>query len=317
MKKNGVNNNDKLEIEKQYYFSFIWGLFFTLILHLSAIYAAYVYLSDIQKVSEQEELALLEKFANQKINANFSVILFGDSKLRYGLDLNDENLNDNFAYIWFSPDGASYNKLEKHLHYSLNADPDFIIIASNIISNNSMSLSSGTAKSNNIIVKASSGVFKFLYHGLLFRMSAKENWLLTRVGIDSSCLTFFSKQELDYKISFNESLYIHDINGPETKKFREFITLAINQGIQVIIIDLPSHDSLMMSYDIEPHRVNYSRLGFTPTREQLLPQLANKVLWLSLNKKLQTQHYCDFTHLNRNGRALFTDWFLNQLTQLR
>jgi hypothetical protein len=280
------------------------------------ILKSFSYWDNETKTSVEKDLDLLRSFKGIKKTADISMVVIGNSRLRYGLDIGFQpheliELPDgrNLAIVQYAIDIAGINKFIHLTDEILKSEPHYLIILKNLPTNN---LVSQREEVTPLLISVSKVVFQYIYNRFILNLTAEEVWEKNRQLQEKPCLTEYSRSELDSFMDVIQGSVVHDLNGAETIKTRAYIDKAISQNIKVVLLEMPSYQSAVREYGEELHKLEYPGLGFIPSEKQILPALYKQVRWLAYTNELEQRHFCDYIHLGTLGRKQFTNWFLRQ-----
>jgi hypothetical protein len=265
------------------------------------------YKSAIRKLDD----ALLAKL---KDGEAVTVVALGNSRLRNALDAGDDP-----ARVWnaggrelkilkFANDFADLASYDDLLVDILNARPDVLMIQKPLLT--------VKGKSQAGLFASLSDMGYFWLDQAFRRQGAESYWRETRETIIDDCLPSFRPvdfQETAKRLSFH---YYHDLDAAtnvNVELARVVIEKALEKGTKVIILDVPANVAAAESLNVPRHVLDYNGLGYMPAQDDLLSGLGDKVTWLSYPAQ-PAGEYCDFIHLNEEGRKEFTKWFVEELS---
>lgn len=260
------------------------------------------------------QLDLLQTIRDHKNSDDLTVIMMGNSRLRhastFGFDPNEEiiNLPDGrriFA-LQFAEDVAMFSSYKDIWLHILASKPDILIVQDMLFTT--------ARRTEAMSLKAVSKVIYDYYDMIRQGMEPLDEWNRERNHIiDEMCVKDFNRQAMQDRIIFGAYRDNHSLtDNDNTVAMRGAISQALDAGIKVMIMRLPTNEKAIAKFGIEPHVVDYFGLGFIPSKQQLLPDLKDKVTWLEYPAP-GTEQFCDFSHLNEQGRDNYSDWLLRQL----
>jgi hypothetical protein len=143
----------------------------------------------------------------------------------------------------------------------------------------------------------------------------REEWEAARRDIVDACLTSFPPEKIEDRLTFAAHRDRHSLDGnPNTQAARRAAGQAVRAGIPVAVLRFPSNFPVYDAHGVPAHLIDYYGLGYVPTRAQILPELEDDVRWLEYPRPAIAD-YCDFVHLNAQGRVAFSEWFRAQVAQ--
>lgn len=303
--------------EKDYLFSFLLGpmFAFVIIFYLLMDSAVSAYESNNALFLN---LQLVEEFKGAKDDADVSMILLGNSRLRYGADFGFDpseltTLPDGrkMAALQYANNAAEFGVYGKIADHILLARPDYIVILDMLLTNSRPPGRSPAVK-----------FAKMVYDAWMAKsrgLDPEEAWRSDRVNRQSSCYAYYTLDFMNNRIGSTAKRDRHSLD-PEINEnladIRDFIAKAEESGIDVIILHYPVNSDILDRYDVPYHYLNNYGLGYAPEKEAILPQSYESVTWMAYPAKLDKSHYCDFLHFNKKGRAAFSEWFLDEIARM-
>lgn len=302
--------------EKDYLFSFLLGPIFGFVM-------IFFLLMD-SSVSAFEgnnalflNLGLIKQFEEAREDADVSMILLGNSRLRYGSTFGFDpaaltTLPDgrNMASLQFARNAAEFKTYSEYTDRILLARPDYIVILDMLLTNS-------RPPDRSPVIKFS----KMVYEAWMERwrgMEPQDAWQRARTDRQNSCYAYFTLDFMNNRIETTASRDRHSLDPEENANLalvREFIGKAVDRGIKVIVLHYPMNRSILDRFDVPYHYLDHAGIGYTPAPQDVLPETHDRVIWASYPEPLGPEYYCDFLHFNKKGRDVFSDWFLNVVAQ--
>lgn len=308
-----VSEDPPVVHEKPYFEAFLWGAVLGTVLVVSFTWMAALYWKETREFSLRKDMELIEIFGETQKESDLSMVLFGNSRLRHAATFGffpDKKVTlpdgRTMAVVQYGIDAGSYNHFEHLIEPVLEIRPDYLVIVRNLLTNNTAS----EDRANQTFFFAQL-VFHYINRAFRYHIPADYNWTIDRRGVDSTCFADFTKERLLQRINFGAERDRHMLDGPETQKMRKLIENARSRGIRVVILDLPPPVEKVRVYGKKRHHLGYPGLGFYPEAAQMLPVQHKDVLWLDYQVPADITHFCDFTHLSKTGRQVFSNWFLD------
>lgn len=300
--------------EKIYFLAYFWAPVVALALICGLYYGA---LRDMQagvQIYDAGNKALLQDFVQAKTQSDISVIALGNSRLRHALTVgfNPQEktiLPDgrSLAVLQFGLDGAGFFNFADMADDIIAAKPDYLVIMPNVLTNRR------TAQP--FFMDKAVTVTMYL-NRLLSDQNPQAAWEYERRYIISECYTGFLKKRMDQHLQLLAFRDSHALDGNESyKQALSFLHRARDAGIKIILLDLEPNMAMLNALDVKPHQIDFPGLGHSPSCRALLPDLYKDIQWASYYPVEGARHFCDFMHLNAQGRAAFTHWFLTLLSK--
>lgn len=267
-----------------------------------------------QAEMESLDLALLAPLATRSGEGEMTAVLLGNSRLRsavsFGLDPSSPVLlpdGRTLRAVRYAQDVAVFGSYEKLWPAILAARPDYIIVQDSLL----------TA---DLLVKPFSltGFSNIIYGGVETALSGKSavaQWDEARRNIVDFCIRpeDYNAAAMQDRLIFAAHRDRHalgEVDG-QTGRARTAIEQALDAGIRVAVLRLPANGAMAAKFGVPLDKIDFYGLGFSPAREQLLPDDAGRVLWLDYPAPGPAS-FCDFVHFNAEGRADFTRWLLSR-----
>lgn len=265
-----------------------------------------------------QNISYVERFSEADKKADIGIIMLGNSRLRHairaGFDPEKYLILDNgrkLAILQYAMNGAQFEDFEYMTDSILQARPDYLLIIDSILSN--------ARSTDQVFTLFSKIVFSYL-EGLVTDRAPQQRWWDERTDLMDVCYEDYTQEMMRIRIDTTKHRDAHslnsDVNG-NIETVRDFIGQAIEQDIKVIVLTLPPNTEVLEQHKVPVHVLDFSGLRYMPTHAQLLPALHNQVMWWDYVHPFGKEHYCDFVHLNEEGRPLFTKWFLDKIQELR
>jgi hypothetical protein len=295
-----------------------FSIYLGIILGVALIFYLYIYaLSEFTHSApgdmEQNLLAPIAKHKNT--HTDLTAVILGNSRVRnaikFGINPEEPVLLSNGIALWslqIARDAAMFDSYSDVWTDILVAKPDYLFVMDILITADRVEESS----------------FKFvsrvLYDWLrrtLTGVDISEQKEQNRVEMIDVCIKSFNQEVMQQRLIFSAHRDRHslDINNTNTQFARNAIKQAIENDIKVVILRIPSNQSEADKFNVSSHLLDYFGLGYVPSKEQLLPDMHDKVQWLNFSP-LESKYYCDFVHFNLEGQEIYTEWFIDRLEEL-
>lgn len=303
--------------ERDYLFSFMLAAVFAAALIIVAVIWASA--DSINTVnSTDQNLALLRTFGEVKKETDVSVIMLGNSRMRHAVNFgyNPEEVTKlpdgrTMASLQFSNNASEYRSYDYMESDFLFLHPDVIIILDALLSIQRFPYPMATAYGRMVV-----DLFNNRINGLATREKTWEE----RQDLMPSCFGSYNANSMNERIKTTAFRDAHSLDPKVNERnivgVRRLIDLAVKAGIKVVIVSLPPNHEILRRYNVPDHILDFYGLGYQPTHEQLLPELHDKVTWLTYPAPDDTAYYCDFVHLNSKGREQSQAWFLKEISDL-
>lgn len=301
----------ELRYERKYFWAFIWAIVIA-----ADLIAVCFYLSGQRSmeryVKNDYNAELIAEFQQQSEKADLSVVLFGNSRTRHAVTVGftaDElvTLPDGrtMAVLQFAPNTALFTLFRTVSERILELQPDMIVIQDSVITNETADIS--------IVTKLSALILNYIV-GSFQDVDAYAVWHRDRHWLlpEESCVKNFVKEEMERMMHFypdNDKRFLTEDNESYVLA-KEFISRALDAGIQIGVMHVPLNLDVLGAYD---EGASVPALDVRPSHDFLLPQTHGRVVWLDDAPRLPQSLYCDYAHLNAEGREIFSDWLLQEI----
>jgi hypothetical protein len=307
----------EMKREKDYLYAFLLGpIFGAVIIFYLMLDAAVAGLESNNALDLNTQI--IEQFDKASQDADISMIMIGNSRLRYaatfGFDPQEiVTLPDGrtMAALQFANNAAEFSYYGGFSDNILLARPDYIVLMDMLLTNLRPPGRGAATKYS-----------KMIYEAWIERrkgMNSEDAWHYDRHHLQLACYAYYTPKFMNDRIAATAARDRHYLD-PEVNDnipaIREFIRKARAMGTKVIILHLPLNTDVLDEYGVPYHYLNAYGLGAKPTKQQMLPELHDDVIWMNYPEKIGRNHYCDFIHLNKAGRAKFTEWFLREIDKL-
>jgi hypothetical protein len=261
---------------------------------------------------------IIREFEQVKQNADLSVVLFGNSRMRHAITFGFDpkeivRLPDGrkMAVIHFAPDAARFDLYSDVTYRVLKSEPDLIIVQDSVISNARNTVPN--------MVGWSKTVSAFLER-MVTDIDDYKLWYDDRmyVATPDECMKEFTRWGLDRQLAFNADRDRHELSEENLgyRQARDFINWALAENIKVMIVSVGSNTQMLDRFDVPSHKTDFYGLGFYPSKKQLLPENHERVRWLEGMPPLESSFYCDYVHYNKKGREVYTSWLLKRISEI-
>lgn len=291
----------------------VWAVVVCLLLLTFVVYRLFLE-ERVQKMTNQAFIAVnaerLQKFAgNEAGETRFRVVSLGTSLTRaatypeYSGKYSGLGFPGGLKVLNISRPGARFDHFTTILPQVIAAHPDVLLIHADLLrlADARMSLAVAGRECRSLIER---------WFGELAGLapvnkddSLEDEW---RWQNNRACSGSSPVRVTDERIAKKRAQYSQEVVLPPA--FIELVGQARERGIRVVVLHVSRH------YELRQH---YSRLlgeWLVGLRTALLP-LKDIPVWISPGNFAQ-EDYCDFSHLNENGREKFTTWLLPHLADL-
>ena len=312
-----VMGDIEIKREKTYLMALVLAPVFAavIVFYLAIDGAEYAFLSN---GAQDLNFGIIEAFEDSSQKADIGVIMLGNSRLRYGNTFGFDpekpvQLPDGrkMAALKFTLNAAEFKNYETYADAVLMAKPDYIVLLDMLLTNMRPPGRTFFAHYSNMVYQA------WLYR---FRnLSPEQVWLQNRYDIKMNCYDRYTLSMMNRRIAGTASRDRHSLDPEENENIdlvRGFIRKAIAQGIQVIVLHMPSNTDVLDEYNVPYYYVDSYGLDHRPAPAEMLPDLHDQVTWLSYPAPDDRRSYCDFLHLNETGRQDFDHWFFDTIQDL-
>lgn len=302
----------KPQHEKQLLWSFAAAPLLALLLAAVLYHLASQDLTAQGRVYEAGNKHLLSLLEHGIEESGISMIVLGNSRLRHALTVGFDPeipvaLPDGrrAAILQFGLDGAGFFNYAGMVDEILALHPDYLVVMPNVLSNR-------RAAQPFFMDKA---VTVSMYLNRRFGgMDRKRQWLYERSYLLDDCYEQFAGKRMAQHLQLLAMRDHHDLSdsNDSLRQARDFLRRAHDAGIKIVMLDLEPNRRLLKEAGVPAHEVDYPGLGYRPAGEDLLPDLHDKIDWLTYYPVEDGSHFCDFMHFNETGRKQFTEWFLSR-----
>lgn len=306
----------KLQYEREYLNAFYLAPVFAMVLVFYAVMHSAISGSKISYDFDQN-IRIMEEFIEAEKLADLGIVMIGNSRLRngatFGFDPKELAVlpdGRKLAAIQYTENAAQYLSFEYLEGYILDAHPDYLLIVDSVLTN-ALAIDDMMIHYARLVMGYITSLFKEEdYHG---------NWWAVRTGPEKNCYDVYTGRMMKIRIETTAGRDHHDLS-PETNRnianMRKFIKTALDNGIKVIVLNIPPNMEVLEQFGVEPHILDFYGLGFRPKPEQILPDDYRRVIWLDYKHPNGQEDYCDFVHFNEKGRAIFSEWLKQELGTL-
>ena len=281
--------------------TWFWGLFFGLCLTIAFLKmavdaklppsSAFVAFND----ARIEALA-----AGQTVPDRLRIVLLGNSRLKYGTEVDPEGFSFSddarFEVLRLVNNWATFEDFAPMADRILDLRPDMIVMQTDL-------LGRGRREWGRV----------FMYREYLnWRAFGHGPWNPGKIDHQevqyaTPCLNDQSQDRYDWRVDVDSNWLIFDLESDGARNARGFIDKAADQGIRVVLLSMPITE-----------RVQSVLTPMDNLASDLLGELErdDKVTKLTFPETVPNERFCDFVHMNEAGRATFTPWLAQQLSDL-
>lgn len=305
--------NIEILYERDYLFSFLIAF---IIVGSASFFILMSAAADSNRITYDVDLNIeyVERFVEAKKNADLSVVMLANSRLRNAfragfapeelVELEDGRMA---AMIQYSINAAQFKDFSSLQNDILLSNPDYLVIADSVLSNNRVPMGKWVAYSKVVL---------FYFENFIVKNNAFEKWWEERTELPLKCNIKFNLKNMRKRIDATNIRDIHSIDldiNENLKPLRHFIRVMIEGGTKVIILNIPPNMEVINEYNVPSHVLGFYGLGYQPKPEDLLPDMHEEVMWLNYTTNLGKESYCDFVHLNQQAAPIFKEWFLREI----
>ncbi len=296
--------------EKVFLLAIIWAPVFAFLIACGLYFAAVSELKAHVKTYDRGNAALLAAFEKTKQGADGSMIVLGNSRLRHaftaGFDPREMSVMPDgrrFAVLQLGFDGAGFAAFSDMTNDILRIKPDTLVMMPNVLTNRRATQPFFMDKAVTITM---------YLNRALGGITPEHSWNYERQYLISQCYSTLLDKRMDQHLDLLAQRDAHDMSAAneDYAAAKSFLARAHAAGIKIVMLDLEPNRDMLEGLGVAAHRIDYPGLGRSPSCRELLPGLADDVRWLSYYPAEGGAHFCDFMHLNAEGRAAFTSWFL-------
>ena len=294
------------------FWAFVWFAIFLGVLKIASdnYYAKAVDLFD------RYDRKMIEWTFGAEFDDHLKIVLLGNSRLRHAFTAGTQEpetlvLPDGrkAVFLHFSYDAATFEDFKTITAPLLKEKPDFLIVQDGVISN---------SRRDTSFIR---GLSASLLNYSKIRMAGHEPfdaWLLRRSHIMDTCYESFARNRIATQVEIMQKRDKHDLSplNPSYKLAREFLHKAVNAEIPVAVLRIKSNESMLEDAGYPKDAVDFHGLEENPSKTDLLPEIRKNVFWMFYETPKGGDHYCDIVHLNKEGRAVFQSWLLDELAKL-
>jgi hypothetical protein len=313
-----IFSNVKTLYEEKYFFSIVWAI----ILSANFISVSFFFAGErnMQRyIDNNFNGELIREFNEIRKETDYSVILLGNSRLRYaisyGLDPAEIVTLPNgktVAVLKFAINAARFDIYDADVSYRvLKSKPDLIVVQDSVISNAPSNIKSTILYSKTVLeffVKSIRGISQY------------DEWLRDRKDVwkDSQCFKKFTEEGLEIQLQFAADRDRHNIDeeNPGYKAAMNFFMQTRLSDQKVAVLRIPPNLEVLDRMDVPVHKTDFYGLDAMPTIEELLGDEHEGVAWINNPPEFTEKQYCDYVHLNSKGREVFGNWLLAELQKI-
>ena len=262
-------------------------------------------------------IEIMDTFKDSASKADVSLVILGNSRLRNGVtfgfdpgklaDLPDDR---KLAVIQYAENAGIYKHFEYLEGHILDAKPDYLMIVKPVLTN--------SRAADDLSIYYARIVYDYI-KDIFFKRDAHKAWWNARYLPEERCFDELTPAQMQSRLETTENRDQHSLNpvtNTDLANAREFIRTALSSGIKVILLDIPPNMEVLDHYNVPRHVLDFHGIGYTPSYEELLPELHDRVLWWEYEDTGGKKHFCDFVHFNEPGRELMSQWILEKIRRL-
>ena len=121
---------------------------------------------------------------------------------------------------------------------------------------------------------------------------------------DRPCVVNFSEERYEHRVQFPQKM---DPRGGNAVLANEFIREAIGQGVTIILVTVPKNP-----------RLEKTRPSVPPAIKSLVERVtasSRQVEFWRYPTEVPSDSYCDFLHMNENGREVYSRWIATRIAE--
>ncbi len=259
--------------------------------------------------------ALLAPLEARKNTGDVTAVLVGNSRLRhavtFGFEPEKPFILPDGRRLWsvqYAQDVAMFEAYEEIWPAILAARPDVIVLQDVLLTTDRLVEAASVAGFSNLVYNQMEKRFS--------GVTPRQQWRRDRFEIIDTCIEpeDYNHAEMQDRLIFAAYRDRHalDEGNENTVKARAAIKQALDAGIKIVILHLPANESVIARFGVPLHLVDFYGLGFSPSFQQLAGELEKQPAYLSYPVPPPSD-FCDFVHLNGEGRAAFTAWLIEKI----
>lgn len=296
----------------------LWVVLFVVLLFCGIKIAAENHYKEAQKLFKIYDENILEWLFSEDFEAMEKMVVIGNSRMRHAFPGGNEEPTtlalDNgreLAVLQYSFDAAYFDDYQRIADQIIAKKPDYIVIQKNVITNDHIK--------QPYFLAVTSHMGLYVVHKI-GGLGTIDEWIYQRANmVDDMCFSDFVEKRVKLHTRLMNAKRVHDLSADNESyaHARAFIKKALDAGIRVIVISVDSNLRMLEQAGVDRLEIDFHGLPHMPTRQEILPDLYRDVTWLAYQPAHTGEYYCDIIHLNKQGRAKFKSWFIDNIQMLK
>ena len=222
------------------------------------------------------------------------VVMLGDSKLKYATDTRRLAADDATTLLRIVQNRAAFSDFAKLADAILDADPDLLVVQDSLMTHDRHKLMD----------------FRLMQEVVLWRLLAPESAFNPHkvdhaaLQSDVPCYRDFAVESLARRVARLEDGSRYGLDNDEARAALDFVRRARERGIPVAILTLPNHPRLEVEMPSADREAELRALAAA----EALP-----VWQVPASLSIREDNYCDFVHLDPDGRQKLSAWLSGQI----
>ncbi|WP_069470992.1 hypothetical protein [Candidatus Marithrix sp. Canyon 246] len=238
-----------------------------------------------------QEQIYLNTFKNLEENKKALVILAGNSLMRNAAWLASDALGSDVYSFLLAVSGADFRKIKPYLDIALRKKTTILVLQTDLLLMKKLKPKIWQEKARQVRTK-----IKFFIKYLIGKNEKiyKQN-----------CGHIYNGSPKSEKVKALQKYYRNSI--PISVNVIEWIKNIQNQGIRIVLVDIPRADQMERALASDLDR--WRKLVNSLAKKLNLPLIVYP-------DKLTSEKYCDNSHLNEAGRAKYSTWLRERILKL-
>ncbi len=240
-----------------------------------------------------QEHIYLNSFKNVEENQKPLVTLAGNSLMRNGAWLASDALGSDVYSFLLAVSGADFRKIKPYLDIALRKKITVLVLQTDLLVMKKLKPKIWQEKSRMARTK-----IKIFIKNLI---GINKNKYLS----NQDCGHIYNGPPKSETVKLLKERYRNSI--PISVEIIEWINKIQNQGIRIVLVDIPRADK--MERALAPELKRWRKLVNSVAKKLNLPLIVYPY-------KLTSEKYCDNSHLNEAGRAKYSTWLRERILKL-
>lgn len=289
-------------------------LLFVVLIVVGLSFVSMNYLASGDDNIQTRAAKLIRSLDKKKQPGEISVVLIGNSRLRYAWRLGDTPDNPltlpdgrTMRSVKISQDNGIFMQFVPLESALLEAAPDILVIQ--------RALFYRQPDNPGRLSKIRKLPYIMAFKSAMWGDTGDKEW--EHQQYDRVCAENYSRRGFETRIRRHFLSGPPEDGGEPARKTRAFIQNMLDAGIRVVILRIPPNISAAEKLGVNPIKLENIHMDEIPPRDALVPTaMADQLEWIAFEERGDIRDFCDTVHMRKDTSAEFATWFKDEIARI-